>query len=141
MKAVLGEHLMLRESSGKMVFPQVSRKLMINGSYFGLSINCFPYYTTLLTAFRPEAIESVFILYRITGDPSLQDAAWRMFQAINNSTQTEISNSAIADVTCPHGEETEKLDSCESFWMAETLKYFYLIFSHPGLVSLDEYVL
>ncbi|KAF2003172.1 glycoside hydrolase family 47 protein [Amniculicola lignicola CBS 123094] len=89
---------------------------------------------------RPEAIESVFILYRITGDPSLQDAAWRMFQAINNSTQTEISNSAIADVTSPHGEETEKLDSCESFWMAETLKYFYLIFSHPDLVSLDEFV-
>ena len=29
----------------------------------------------------------------------------------------------------------------ESFWMAETLKYFYLIFSEPSVVSLDEYVL
>ncbi|KAF2736002.1 class I alpha-mannosidase-like protein [Polyplosphaeria fusca] len=89
---------------------------------------------------RPEAIESVFIMYRITGDRTLQDAAWRMFQAIKGSTKTDIANSAIADVTCPHGEETEKLDSCESFWMAETLKYFYLIFSDPHLVSLDEYV-
>ncbi|KAF2270102.1 class I alpha-mannosidase-like protein [Lojkania enalia] len=89
---------------------------------------------------RPEAIESVFVLYRITGDPSLQDAAWRMFQAIQNSTQTEIANSAIADVTCPSSEDTQKLDSCESFWMAETLKYFYLIFSEPTHVSLDEYV-
>lgn len=25
--------------------------------------------------------------------------------------------------------------------MAETLKYFYLIFSDPDLISLDEYVL
>jgi mannosyl-oligosaccharide alpha-1,2-mannosidase len=29
----------------------------------------------------------------------------------------------------------------ESFWMAETLKYFYLIFSEPSLLSLDEWVL
>jgi mannosyl-oligosaccharide alpha-1,2-mannosidase len=91
--------------------------------------------------YRPEAIESVFILYRITGDPALQDAAWRMFTAIRDSTQTAIANSAIADVTCPQGEEPEKLDSCESFWMAETLKYFYLIFADPKLVSLDEFVL
>jgi mannosyl-oligosaccharide alpha-1,2-mannosidase len=90
---------------------------------------------------RPEAIESVFILYRITGDPTLQDTAWRMFEAINNATFAEFAHSAIADVTIPKGQETQKLDECESFWMAETLKYFYLIFSEPTLVSLDEYVL
>lgn len=28
----------------------------------------------------------------------------------------------------------------QSFWMAETLKYFYLIFSPPDVISLDEYV-
>ena len=90
---------------------------------------------------RPEAIESVFVLYRITGDPTLQDTAWRMFEAINNATIAEFAHSAIADVTIPRGQETQKLDECESFWMAETLKYFYLIFSEPSLVSLDEYVL
>ncbi|KAF1941904.1 class I alpha-mannosidase-like protein [Clathrospora elynae] len=89
---------------------------------------------------RPEAIESVFILYRITGDTTLQDTAWRMFEAINNATIAEFAHSAIADVTIPKGQETQKLDECESFWMAETLKYFYLIFSEPGLVSLDDYV-
>ncbi|KAJ4363652.1 hypothetical protein N0V83_009948 [Neocucurbitaria cava] len=89
---------------------------------------------------RPEAIESIFILYRITGDPYLQDTAWRMFEAIHNATKTDIAYSAIADVTLPQGKETQKLDECESFWTAETLKYFYLIFSEPGLVSLDEYV-
>ncbi|EOA83598.1 glycoside hydrolase family 47 protein [Exserohilum turcica Et28A] len=90
---------------------------------------------------RPEAIESVFILYRITGDSALQDTAWRMFESIQNATMAEFAHSAIADVTVPKGQVPLKLDECESFWMAETLKYFYLIFSEPGLVSLDDYVL
>jgi mannosyl-oligosaccharide alpha-1,2-mannosidase len=32
-------------------------------------------------------------------------------------------------------------DYMESFWLAETLKYFYLVFSPPDLISLDDYVL
>ena len=87
---------------------------------------------------RPEAIESVFILYRLTGDRSLQEAAWRMFKAIEKHTRTDIANAAIKDVTV---EEPEKDNRMESFWLAETLKYFYLIFSEPDVVSLDEYVL
>lgn len=32
--------------------------------------------------------------------------------------------------------------TCEqSFWLAETLKYFYLALSPPDLISLDDYVL
>jgi mannosyl-oligosaccharide alpha-1,2-mannosidase len=64
-----------------------------------------------------------------------------MFEAINNATLAEFAHSAIADVTVSKGKATEKIDECESFWMAETLKYFYLIFSEPSLVSLDDYVL
>ncbi|KAF1970753.1 class I alpha-mannosidase-like protein [Bimuria novae-zelandiae CBS 107.79] len=89
---------------------------------------------------RPEAIESIFILYRITGDSALQDAAWRMFTAITKATETLVAHSAIEDVTVQNATWTKKLDECESFWMAETLKYFYLIFSATNLVSLDEYV-
>ncbi|KAK1756787.1 family 47 putative glycoside hydrolase [Echria macrotheca] len=88
---------------------------------------------------RPEAIESIFILYRITGKEDLRDIAWRMFESIMRSTETELANSAIADVTVTG--PTKKLDSMESFWLAETLKYFYLIFSPPDLISLDDYVL
>jgi mannosyl-oligosaccharide alpha-1,2-mannosidase len=90
---------------------------------------------------RPEAIESLFVMYRITGDPTLADSAWRMFQSINNATMTKFAHSAIADVTTSKEQESQKLDECESFWMAETLKYFYLIFSEPELISLDEFVL
>ncbi|EAW10457.1 glycoside hydrolase family 47 protein [Aspergillus clavatus NRRL 1] len=87
---------------------------------------------------RPEAIESVFIMYRITGDKKLQDDAWRMFQNIEKMTRTKYAHAAIDDVRNAH---SAQLDYMESFWLAETLKYFYLIFSEPDLVSLDEYVL
>lgn len=92
----------------------------------------------LIIGARPEAIESVFILYRITGDKELQDAAWRMFQSIEKLARTEYAHAGIYDVRTL---DTEKMDKMESFWLAETLKYFYLIFSEPSLVSLDEYVL
>ena len=29
----------------------------------------------------------------------------------------------------------------QSFWLAETLKYFYLVLSPPDLISLDDWVL
>lgn len=93
----------------------------------------------VLTAYsRPEAIESIFILYRITGDTALLDKAWNMFQAIEKHTKTEFAHSALLDVTV---EEPPKSDKMESFWTAETLKYFYLIFSPPDVISLDDYVL
>ena len=87
---------------------------------------------------RPEAIESVFIFYRMTGEKQYQDAAWQMFTAIENVTRTEIANAAIHDVTAPH---PEKEDRMESFWLAETLKYFYAIFAEASVLSLDEFVL
>lgn len=88
---------------------------------------------------RPEAIESVFILYRITGRKYLFDEAWTMFNAIQENTQTGLANGALADITRKDGKVSVQ-DSMESFWLAETLKYFYLVFSEPELISLDEYV-
>ncbi|KAM0560212.1 hypothetical protein ACHAO7_000108 [Fusarium culmorum] len=87
---------------------------------------------------RPEAIESIFIMYRITADPIWQDVAWDMFQAIVRYTATPLGNAAIEDVV---NVDTKQTDSMESFWLSETLKYFYLIFSPPDLISLDQYVL
>ncbi|KAG0342857.1 hypothetical protein BG004_005560 [Podila humilis] len=70
---------------------------------------------------RPEAIESLWILFRLTGDKTYQDKAWEMFQ----------------DVTKPRSYDNKM----ESFFLAETLKYFYLIFSPPDVISLDDFVL
>ena len=98
----------------------------------------FTEYSDVRYLLRPEAIESVFIHYRLTGETDLLDAAWRMFEAIEKHTRTEFANAMITDVTVEHPEKGNKM---ESFWLAETLKYFYLIFSEPSVVSLDGYVL
>ena len=94
---------------------------------------------------RPEAIEGVLMMYRITGEEKYQDAAWEMFEAIIRSSETELANAALSDITYTREELKSKgveirMDSMESFWMAETLKYFYLVFTEPDIVSLDEWI-
>jgi mannosyl-oligosaccharide alpha-1,2-mannosidase len=87
---------------------------------------------------RPEAIGSVFIMYRLTADPSWQDKGWKMFQNTMIHTKTNIANARLKNVMDGN---PEKEDSMESFWLAETLKYYFLLFSDPGVVSLDDFVL
>ncbi|EXJ75307.1 uncharacterized protein A1O5_02003 [Cladophialophora psammophila CBS 110553] len=87
---------------------------------------------------RPEAVESIFVLYRVTGDESLRESAWEMFEAITKYTRTEFGYSCIEDVTLSDPRKTDKM---ESFWTAETLKYFWLLFEDPNVVSLDDFVL
>lgn len=87
---------------------------------------------------RPEAIESVFVMYRLTGDPIWQEKGWKMFTAIMNHTTTPIANAGLRDVT---KREPEQVDQMESFWLTETLKYFFLLYSEPDVVSLDDFVL
>jgi mannosyl-oligosaccharide alpha-1,2-mannosidase len=77
-------------------------------------------------------------MYRITGDPIWQEKGWRMWRSIIKVTRTDVGHSAIHDVL---SEQPQQLDSMESFWVAETLKYFYLLFSTPDVISLDDWVL
>ncbi|CAI6337164.1 unnamed protein product [Periconia digitata] len=87
---------------------------------------------------RPEAIESVFIMYRITGYEEYLDHAWDMFTSIVETTRTSFGNGQVFNVMKnPPAMPENKM---ESFWLAETLKYFYLIFSPPDMISLDEWV-
>jgi mannosyl-oligosaccharide alpha-1,2-mannosidase len=94
-----------------------------------------PYYIL-----RPEAIESIFVLYRITADLSLMDRAWELWTAIEKATRTSLAYSALENVNPGPGESPGMSDSMESFWLSETLKYLYLTFSEPEVVSLDEWV-
>ncbi|KAJ8339446.1 hypothetical protein SKAU_G00362320 [Synaphobranchus kaupii] len=89
---------------------------------------------------RPETVESLFYLYRFTQDKKYQDWGWKIFESFNKYTRvpsggyTSISN--VRDPTNP-----SPRDKMESFFLGETLKYFYLLFSDdPELVSLDKYV-
>jgi hypothetical protein len=87
---------------------------------------------------RPEAIESVFIMYRLTADPAWVEKAWVMFEHIEQHTKTDIGAASLEDVTRANPTQVDKM---ESFWFAETLKYFYLMFSDWHEMDLDEWVL
>ncbi|CAK3989285.1 endoplasmic reticulum mannosidase MNL2 [Lecanosticta acicola] len=87
---------------------------------------------------RPEAIESVFYMYRITGEQYWRDMGWKMFTAIDRATRAPYGHASIDDITKT---SPEHMDKMESFWIAETLKYFYLLFDNPDTWSLDDWVL
>ncbi|KAG5359120.1 Mannosyl-oligosaccharide 1,2-alpha-mannosidase MNS2 [Yarrowia sp. C11] len=90
---------------------------------------------------RPEAIESVYYMYRITGDPVWQDRGWEMFRSVVNLCWAgHGAYASIRDVTDWRKESDRFHDEQESFWVGETLKYYYLLFAEADVVSLDEWV-
>ncbi|KAI7949237.1 hypothetical protein MJO28_008058 [Puccinia striiformis f. sp. tritici] len=86
---------------------------------------------------RPEVVESAFYAWRLTGDTRYQDFVWDAFQSLQKHCKASAIFSAIADVNSLPAKFT---DDSESFLYAELFKYFYLTFSDPNLLSLDEYV-
>ncbi|KAF3896134.1 alpha-1,2-Mannosidase [Trichophyton interdigitale] len=120
------------EDDDQQPIEELKRRAKERGIYPGFKDISSPAYHL-----RPEAIESVFILYRITGDTSLHDKGWEMFTAIDRMTKTQIGYGAVEDVTAAHPTITDEM---ESFWTGETLKYFYLLFSEPDVISLDKYI-
>jgi mannosyl-oligosaccharide alpha-1,2-mannosidase len=64
---------------------------------------------------RPEAIESIFIMYRITADPAWQELAWKMWTSISEATKTEFANAAIVDVTNPVSPKVDSMEVCSCF--------------------------
>jgi mannosyl-oligosaccharide alpha-1,2-mannosidase len=59
---------------------------------------------------RPEAIESVFMLYRITGDQSWQAAGWDMWTSIMRVTDTDIGNAALLDISADTPPMTDSME-------------------------------
>ncbi|GJJ72429.1 hypothetical protein EMPS_04786 [Entomortierella parvispora] len=47
---------------------------------------------------RPETVESLWILYRLTGDKRYQDKAWEIFEALQKHSRTDIAYSGLMDV-------------------------------------------
>ncbi|XP_066992134.1 ER degradation-enhancing alpha-mannosidase-like protein 2 [Anabrus simplex] len=75
---------------------------------------------------RPELIESVMYLYRATGDPYLLEVGKDILRSIQHSARTPCGYATIKDVR-----DHRKEDRMESFFLAETTKYLYLLFD-PG---------
>ncbi|KAI0478725.1 glycoside hydrolase family 47 protein [Xylariaceae sp. FL0804] len=89
---------------------------------------------------RPETVESLFYMWRITGDVKYREWGWEMFKSFMNYTTVEdkggFSSLSNANVVPPI-----MRDNMESFWLAETLKYMYLLFSPDDVLPLDKVVI
>eukprot|EP01060_Flectonema_neradi_P030231 TRINITY_DN434_c0_g1_i1.p1 TRINITY_DN434_c0_g1~~TRINITY_DN434_c0_g1_i1.p1 ORF type:complete len:511 (+),score=69.91 TRINITY_DN434_c0_g1_i1:227-1759(+) len=86
---------------------------------------------------RPETIESFFILYRITSNQKYRDWSWELLKSIEAHCRTEFGYTGLTNVDFTS--QTPD-DVMQSFFLAETLKYLYLIFSDSSLIPLDEYI-
>jgi hypothetical protein len=89
---------------------------------------------------RPETVESLFYMWRITNDNRYREWGWEMFKSFMNHTAVRngggFTSLRNANVVPP-----KVRDNMESFWLAETLKYFYLLFSPSDLLPLDKVVI
>lgn len=89
---------------------------------------------------RPEFIESLWAMYQITGNATYQIWGWEVFQAIERYSKVANGYTSIANVMNPN--DTKPLDLMESFFMSETLKYLFLLFSsNRRLLNMDKFVM
>ncbi|KAJ1767506.1 mannosyl-oligosaccharide alpha-1,2-mannosidase [Coemansia sp. RSA 1813] len=89
---------------------------------------------------RPETVESLLILWRITGETKWRDYGWRIFQAFEQWARLPHSDDGFAnlrDVTVVPPQHDDKM---ETFFVSETLKYLFLLFSDSDTVPLSRYV-
>ena len=81
---------------------------------------------------RPEIIESTYYLYHYTGDPEYRRMGEKMFDDFVKYCRAEAGYTALADVI-----SKQPLDEMQSFVLAETFKYFYLLFAPSETLQFD----
>jgi mannosidase alpha-like ER degradation enhancer 2 len=84
---------------------------------------------------RPEIIESAYYLYTATGDTMYQHMGVTFFQSLKQYCRTESGYAELSNVVTK-----EQSDMMESFFLAETLKYLYLLFAPPETIDIHSVV-
>jgi mannosidase alpha-like ER degradation enhancer 2 len=84
---------------------------------------------------RPEIIESAYYLYTITKDRRYLEMGNTFLDSLIRYCKTEAGYAALSSV-----EKKEKKDDMESFFLAETLKYLYLLFAPSETLDLSKVV-
>jgi ER degradation enhancer, mannosidase alpha-like 2 len=84
---------------------------------------------------RPEIIESAYYLHYSIRDPRYQKMGRTFFESLVKYSRTDAGYAALSNV-----ETKAKADRMESFFLAETLKYLYLLFAPREMVNLDKVV-
>lgn len=87
---------------------------------------------------RPETVESLYILYRLTGDKKYQEYGWTIFQSFEK--YTKIATGGYSSLNSVKDPNLGFRDKMESFFLGETLKYLFLLFSDVDIVPLDKFV-
>jgi mannosidase alpha-like ER degradation enhancer 2 len=103
---------------------------------YGIEPELFDYRTMTATdpgyALRPEIIESAYYLYHYTHDPRYLRMGRVFFDSLRTYCRTDAGYAALSSVI-----SRKKSDSMESFFLAETLKYLYLLFAPPETLDFD----
>ncbi|TPX34918.1 hypothetical protein SmJEL517_g02598 [Synchytrium microbalum] len=86
---------------------------------------------------RPEVIESIFYMWRFTHDPIYREYGRNIVQALITHCKNEAGFSGLTNVNNPSSQD----DLQQSFFLAETLKYLYLLFTSDDTLPLEDYVL
>src|SRR5947199_1419279 len=84
---------------------------------------------------RPEIIESTYYLYHYTGDGQYRQMGEKMFNDFVKYCRTDGGYAALADVVTK-----QQRDEMERFVLAETFKYFYLLFAPPKTLDFGKVV-
>ncbi|KAG8762038.1 hypothetical protein FRC15_008679, partial [Serendipita sp. 397] len=87
---------------------------------------------------RPETIETMYLMWRTTGDSVWRERAWSMFESIQQNTT--VAGGAFASRQYVDLEEHLFRDETPSYFFAETLKYAYLAFLEEDPWPLDRIV-
>ncbi|KAF3694528.1 Mannosyl-oligosaccharide 1,2-alpha-mannosidase IB [Channa argus] len=86
---------------------------------------------------RPEVIETYWYMWRFTHDPKYRQWGWEAAQAIDKYCRVSGGFSGVKDV---YSSNPTYDDVQQSFFLAETLKYLYLLFSSDDLMPLESWV-
>jgi len=87
---------------------------------------------------RPELMESLFILYHLTRDETYRYWGWEVFNSIEKHCKAQYGYGRYANVK---DDSLEPEDKMESFFLAETLKYAYLLQDPDHTIDLiDKHV-
>jgi mannosidase alpha-like ER degradation enhancer 2 len=84
---------------------------------------------------RPEIVESTYYLYHYTKEEQYREMGETIFNDFVTHCRTDAGYAALKDVVTK-----EKRDEMESFALAETFKYFYLLFAPPDTLDFDKVV-
>ncbi|KAG9407356.1 Mannosyl-oligosaccharide 1,2-alpha-mannosidase IB [Aphanomyces cochlioides] len=87
---------------------------------------------------RPETVESLMYLFRVTKDATYREWGWQIFQSLEQHAKAQYGYGAVHNVDSLERKFVE--DKMESFFLAETLKYHYLLQASPSFLPLDKYV-